>query len=84
MKYFPLLALVFVLTASAAQAQTQTATRGNVPGSLPVTPPEASDAGSPRAHRHTEKVPGTTHREKKRLRKLARVPANPEGTMKPR
>lgn len=80
MKAFLMLAAALVLTASAAQAQT----RGNVPGSLPVTPPEAADAGSPRAHRHTEKVPGTTHREKKRLRRLAKVPANPEGTMKPR
>ncbi|MDJ0367437.1 hypothetical protein QMK33_19995 [Hymenobacter sp. H14-R3] len=80
MKSFLLLAAACVLTASAAQAQT--ATRGNVPGSLPVTPPEATYAGSPRAHRHTEKVPGTTHREKKRLRKLAKVPTNPEGTMK--
>jgi len=78
MKFFLLLAAL-VLTASAAQAQT----RGNVPGSLPVTPPEATYAGSPRAHRHTEKVPGMTHREKKRLRKLAKVPANPEGKMKP-
>ena len=75
-----LLLAALALTAGAAQAQT----RGNVPGSLPVTPPEAADAGSPRAHRHTEKVPGTTHREKKRLRKLAKVPANPEGKMTPR
>lgn len=63
MKTFRMLAIVgafAALSASAAQAQT----RGNVPGSLPVTPPEASSAGSPRAHRHTEKLPGTTHREK--------------------
>lgn len=68
------------LSISAAHAQT----RGNVPGSLPVTPPEVSSAGSPRAHRRTEKIPGTTHREKKRLRKLAKVPANPQGASKPR
>jgi len=78
MRYFLLLAAAGLLSTSAASAQT----RGNVPGSLPVTPPETSSAGSPRAHRRTEQVPGMTHREKKRLRKLAKVPANPEGTMK--
>ena len=67
-------------TASAALAQT--AVPGNVPGALPVTPPDAASAGSPRAHRRTEKVPGMTHRDKKRLRKLAKVPTNPEGTQK--
>lgn len=80
MPYALLLAIAFVLAAGSAAAQT--ATRGNVPGSLPVTPPEASNAGSPRAHRHTEKLPGMTHRDKKRLRKLAKVPANSQGAMK--
>lgn len=79
MKYVLLLAIASLLTASAAPAQT----RGNVPGSLPVAPPETSSAGSPRAHRRTEKIPGMTHREKKRLRKLAKVPANPQGASKP-
>jgi len=80
MKYFLLLAGALGLSTNAAQAQT--AVPANVPGALPVVPPNASEAGSPRAHRRTEKVPGTTHREKKRLRKLAKVPTNPEGTPK--
>lgn len=79
MNFSLLIGGALVLSASVAQAQT----RGNVPGSLPVTPPEVSSAGSPRAHRRTEKIPGMTRREKKRLRKLAKVPANPQGASKP-
>lgn len=67
---------------ASASASAQTAVPANVPGALPVVPPTAASAGSPRAHRRTEKVPGMTQREKKRLRKLAKVPANPEGTQK--
>jgi hypothetical protein len=77
---FIFLLLAFALSASAALAQT--AVPANVPGALPVSPPDATSAGSPRAHRRTEKVPGMTHSDKKRLRKLAKVPANPEGTSK--
>jgi len=80
MKSLITLACAGLLTATAALAQT--AVPANVPGALPVAPPDASSAGSPRAHRHTEKVPGMTHRDKKRLRKLAKVPTNPEGTQK--
>ena len=80
MKSIFTLACACALSVSAALAQT--AVPGNVPGALPVTPPDAASAGSPRAHRHTEKVPGMTHRDKKRLRKLAKVPTNPEGTQK--
>lgn len=80
MKSTLLLACVCALTASTALAQT--AVPANVPGALPVTPPDAASAGSPRAHRHTEKVPGMSHSDKKRLRKMAKVPTNPEGTQK--
>jgi hypothetical protein len=81
MKSFLLTAGALAISASTAFAQT--AVPANVPGALPVTtPPDASSAGSPRAHRHTEKVPGMSHSDKKRLRKLAKVPTNPEGTMK--
>lgn len=80
MKSIFTLACACTLSASAALAQT--AVPGNVPGAVPVTPPDATSAGSPRAHRRTEKVPGMTHRDKKRLRKLAKVPTNPEGAQK--
>jgi hypothetical protein len=80
MKYCLMLGLACALAANAALAQT--AVPGNVPGALPVTPPDATSAGSPRAHRHTEKVPGMTRSDRKRLRKLAKVPANPDGTMR--
>jgi hypothetical protein len=80
MKAFASLAIASLFTATLALAQT--AVPANVPGALPVTPPNAASAGSPRAHRHTEKLPDMTHREKKRLRKLAKVPTNPEGTQK--
>jgi hypothetical protein len=80
MKTFVMLTSVSVLAATIALAQT--AVPANVPGALPVVPPNASDAGSPRAHRRTEKLPGMSHSEKKRLRKLAKVPANPQGSSK--
>ena len=80
MKVFVLRAIASLFTATLALAQT--AVPANVPGALPVPPPSAASAGSPRAHRRTEKLPGMTRRDKKRLRKLAKVPANPEGTQK--
>lgn len=80
MTYRLLLAAACALSASATLAQT--AVPANVPGALPVAPPDAASAGSPRAHRHTEKLPGMTHSDKKRLRKLAKVPANAEGASK--
>jgi hypothetical protein len=80
MKIFALLTSAGLFAATFALAQT--AVPANVPGALPVTPPNAASAGSPRAHRRTEKLPGMTHREKKRLRKLAKVPANPAGAQK--
>lgn len=82
MKRLLLVAGALTFSASAALAQTA-GPRTNVPGALPVAPPDAASAGSPRAHRRTEKVPGMRHSDKKRLRKLAKVPANAEGTMKP-
>lgn len=80
MKVLVSLVIASLLTATLALAQT--AVPANVPGALPVPPPDAASAGSPRAHRRTEKLPGMTHRDKKRLRKLAKVPANPEGAQK--
>jgi hypothetical protein len=80
MKAFVMLTSVGVLAATIALAQT--AVPANVPGALPVVPPNASDAGSPRAHRRTEKLPGMSHSEKKRLRKLAKGPANLQGASK--
>ena len=80
MKVFVPLAIASLFAVTLALAQT--AVPANVPGALPVTPPNAANAGSPRAHRRTDKLPGMTHREKKRLRKLAKVPANSEGTQK--
>lgn len=80
MKTFVMLAGASVVAATIALGQT--AVPANVPGALPVTPPTAASAGSPRAHRRTEKVPGMSRSEKKRLRKLAKVPANPQGASK--
>jgi hypothetical protein len=80
MKTFVLLTSVGMVAATMALAQT--AVPATIPGALPVVPPNATDAGSPRAHRRTEKVPGMSRSEKKRLRKLAKVPANPQGASK--
>ena len=80
MKFLLLLGGALALSTNATLAQT--AVPGSVPGSLPVTPPNISSAGSPRAHRRTEKVPGMSRSDKKRLRKLAKVPTNPEGATK--
>lgn len=71
MKSLLLLTAACALTASAALAQT-TAPPGTVPGSLPVVTPDMRNAGSPRASRHDEKVPGLSHQERKRLRKLSK------------
>ncbi|GAA4495519.1 hypothetical protein GCM10023172_07370 [Hymenobacter ginsengisoli] len=76
----PLLLAACLLTIGTALAQT--AVPANVPGALPVAPPDASSAGGPRAHRRTGQVPGMTHRDKKRLRTLTKVPANPDGSMR--
>jgi hypothetical protein len=71
MKYFLLLAGTLALTTSLALAQT--AVPSNVPGALPVPPPNTTNAGSPRGHSRDQEVPGLDHRDKKRLRKINKV-----------
>ena len=71
MKTFLLLAGALALTTSLALAQT--AVPSNVPGALPVPPPNATNAGSPRGHSRDQEVPGLDHRDKKQLRKINKV-----------
>ena len=71
MKHLLLLTGALVLTARLALAQT--AVPANVPGALPVPPPNATSAGSPRGHSRDQEVPGLDHRDKKRLRKINKV-----------
>jgi hypothetical protein len=51
-------------------------TPATVPGAQPVVPAATRDAGSPRAARHDEKVPGMDRQDKKRLRKMGKVKYN--------
>ncbi len=81
MKSLLILAGALLLTASDALAQT-VIPPGTVPGAQPVNTPDMSNAGSPRAHARTEKVPNMDRRDQKKLRKMGKVKTNPEGTMK--
>jgi len=81
MKSFLLLAGACALTASAALAQTAVPP-GTVPGALPVVTPDMTNAGSPRAKSRDEKVPGLSHRDEKRLRKLGKVKPDSYGKTK--
>ena len=55
-----------------------TLTPGTVPGSQPLATPNMRDAGSPRASRRREKVPGMSRQDRKELRKLGKVRAMPD------
>jgi len=68
-----LLLLTGALALIARLALAQTAVPANVPGALPVPPPNATSAGSPRGHSRDQEVPGLDHRDKKRLRKINKV-----------
>lgn len=48
-------------------------TPATVPGAQPVVTPATRDAGSPRAARHDEKVPGMSREDRKRIRKMGKV-----------
>jgi len=48
-------------------------TPATVPGAQPLSTPATRDAGSPRAARHDEKVPGMSREDKKRIRKMGKV-----------
>lgn len=52
-------------------------TPGTVPGAQPLSTPATRDAGSPRAARHDEKVPGMSREDKKRMRKMGKVRYSP-------
>ena len=93
MNYSLLLAGALCFSAGAVQAQTVlpsgavapssgTLTPGTVPGAQTVTTPDMRNAGSPRASRHDEKVPGMSHRDEKRLRKMSKVKTGPDGIIK--
>ncbi|RYY21055.1 MAG: hypothetical protein EOO36_01750 [Cytophagaceae bacterium] len=79
MKHFLLLAGAFALTTSAALAQT-TVPAGTVPGTPIVTTPDMRNAGSPHASSRDEKAPDMSHRDEKRLRKMAKVKSTRAGT----
>jgi hypothetical protein len=80
MRNFLLLTGTLALTASLALAQT--AVPSNVPGALPVPPPNATSAGSPRGHSRDQEVPDLGRRDKKRLRKINRVKPSSSRKMK--
>jgi hypothetical protein len=75
MKFLLLLSGALALTTSLALAQT--AVPANVPGALPVTPPNATSAGSPRGHSRDQEAPGLDRHDKKRLRKINKVKPSP-------
>lgn len=52
-------------------------TPGTVPGAQPAADLNPGDAGSPRARRHSDKIPGLSHQDRKELRKLSKVRAMP-------
>ena len=77
----PLTPLLAALLLAAGPALAQTGNpRATVPGTHPVVTPDMRNAGSPRASRHDAQVPGMSHRDEKRLRKLGKVK---HGTVKP-
>ncbi len=53
-------------------------TPGTVPGAQPAVTPATRDAGSPRASRHDEKVPGMSRQDRKRIRKMGKMNYTPE------
>lgn len=55
-------------------------TPATVPGAQPVVTPATRDAGSPRAARHDEKVPGMSRQDKKRLRKMGKMDFNSDAS----
>ena len=73
MKYFLSLLLVGTLALAARPALAQTAVPSTVPGALPVPPPNATSAGSPRGHSRDQEIRDLSHRDKKRLRKINKV-----------
>ena len=77
-----LLLLTGALALIARLTLAQTAVPANVPGALPVPPPNATSAGSPRGHSRDQEVPGLDHRDKKRLRKINKV--KPSSGKKPK
>ncbi|RZL04775.1 MAG: hypothetical protein EOO62_20525 [Hymenobacter sp.] len=48
-------------------------TPGTVPGAQPLSTPATRNAGSPRSSRHDKKVPGLSHDDRKRMRKMGKV-----------
>lgn len=94
MKILPLVLAALLLPASAALAQTVlpsgavapatgTITPGTVPGTQTVVAPDMRNAGSPRAKARDEIAPGMSHRDERRLLRMAKPKSNPDGTMKP-
>ena len=67
------LLVVGTLALAARPALAQTAVPSTVPGALPVPPPNATNAGSPRGHSRDQDIPDLSHREKKQLRKINKV-----------
>ena len=57
-------------------------TPATVPGSQPLSTPATRDAGSPRPARHDETAPNMSRSDKKMLRKMGKVKANDDGSMK--
>ena len=48
-------------------------TPATVPGSQPLSTPDTRDGGSPRASRHSEKVPGLSRQERRQNRKMDKM-----------
>jgi hypothetical protein len=65
-------------TGSVAPATGVPITPATVPGAQPLSTPATRDAGSPRASRRDEKVPGMSREDRKRIRKMGKVKYNAE------
>ncbi|GAB3638626.1 hypothetical protein GCM10027422_42160 [Hymenobacter arcticus] len=52
-------------------------TPATVPGSAPLSTPATRDAGSPRAARHDEKVPGLSRQDRRQNRKMDKMHYTP-------